>query len=86
MQEFKQTDLYKRYVSVVVEVDKNGVPKPLYIKWDNGVYYKIDRILEKRNAMSVVGGGGILYLVRINDKERKLFFERTRWFIESYNP
>ncbi len=78
--------LYKRYVSVICLVDKEGKIKPLMIVWENGEKYPIDRILEIRNATSEVGGCGVLYRCRIQNQERRLFYERNRWFIESTKP
>lgn len=78
--------LYKRYVDVVALIDKLGKLTPLILRWDNGVQYPIDRILEVRKAVSEVGGSGILYRCRIQNQERKLFYEKNRWFIESTKP
>ena len=78
--------LYKRYVDVITLIDRQGKLKPLILIWEDGLQYPIDRILEVRNAMSEVGGCGILYRCRIQNAERKLFYERNRWFIESTKP
>lgn len=78
--------LYKRYVNVITLIDKQGRMTPLSIEWDNGVKFAVDRVLEVRKAASVVGGGGILYRCRIRGSERNLYYERTRWFIESEKP
>ncbi|QIK57155.1 hypothetical protein G7059_04475 [Erysipelothrix sp. HDW6A] len=76
---------YKKYIDVVVHVNQFGDMMPLFIVFDN-VKYPIDKVLQIRNAASQVGGAGILYECRIQNQVRKLFFERTRWFIESYHP
>lgn len=86
MQEFKNTILYKRYVNVIVETDRLGNLKPLYLRWENQQLFKIDKILEIRKAASVVGGAGILYRVLISGQEKRLFYEINRWFIESTQP
>lgn len=78
--------LYKRYVNVIVEVDKFGDLTPLYLRWENGELFKIDKIMQKRQATSKVGGNGMLYVVMIHGKQRNLFYEINRWFIESYTP
>lgn len=75
--------MVKKYIDVIAFMDKDGRIKPLMIVWENGVKYSIDRILEIRNAMSDVGGCGVLYRCRIQNQERRLFYERNRWFIES---
>lgn len=78
--------LYKRYVDVIALIDKQGRQTPLILKWDNGVQYPIDRILEIRQAASEVGGCGLMFRCRIQNQERRLFYEKNRWFIESTKP
>ena len=78
--------LYKRYVDVVALISKQSEITPLFIIWDNNVKYPIDKILQVKNAHSPVGGGGVMYLCKIQNQSRKLYFERDRWFIESYTP
>lgn len=75
--------LYKRYVDMLVYIDKEGVMMPKVLIWENNVQYPIERILEIRKSSSVVGGCGILYKCRIQGRVRNLFYERNRWFIES---
>jgi hypothetical protein len=78
--------VYKRYVNIISLIDKEGQVTPLILLWDNGTKYAIDKIHEIRKAVSVVGGGGILYRCQIMGQERKLFYEKNRWFIESLHP
>lgn len=78
--------LYKRYISVIQKVDKNGAVIPLGVLWDQGVYYQIDKILEVRNGVSQVGGCGILYRCMIEGHTRQLYYEVNRWFMESTKP
>ncbi len=78
--------LYKRYINVITEIDKYGNLRPLYIRWDNNELFKIDKIIESRQAVSEVGGNGLLFIVLIQGNRRKLFYEINRWFIESYTP
>ena len=49
-------ELYKRYVDVVVKQTKNGNIVPLYVCWDNGMTYQIDKVLSKERRASQVGG------------------------------
>ena len=78
--------LYKRYVDVVLLNSKQAKLTPLFIIWDNNIKYQIDKIIQVKNAHSSVGGGGIMYLCIIQNQQRKLYFERDRWFIESFTP
>ena len=74
----------KAYVSVNLDVDKEGVSYPRLIRWDNGLVFQIDQILYKCRASSKkVGGGGIRYTVMIKGKETFLFREGEKWFVEA---
>lgn len=77
--------LYKKYIDVVVLVNQKGDIKPLFIVF-NGNKYQIDRIFSIRNAASTLGGAGLLFECLIQNQKRKLFYERDKWFIESYQP
>lgn len=75
---------YKKYIDVVVHINKVGAIKPLFIIFDDEKY-AIDRILQIKKAASPLGGSGILYECKIQNSVRHLFLEKDRWFIESYH-
>ncbi len=80
---------YKRYVSVIVFYDLNGSVTPTHVIWESSKgekYYKIDKILSKKNAASIVGGCGVKFECMIRGKKRNLFLEKDKWFIESEKP
>lgn len=73
----------KVYVEVVVEFNIDGKMIPKSLKWDDGTIYTIDKILDERRAASLKAGGqGIRYLCRIHGKEKYLFYEKPKWFVE----
>lgn len=77
----------KVYVDVSVRFDAQGGMTPVSIFWSDGTEYEIDRILDVRKAASLKAGGfGLRYTVRIQNRERYLFFEQgekvERWFVE----
>ena len=73
----------KVYVEVVVEFNIDGKMIPKSLRWDDGTTYEIDKILDERRAASLKAGGqGIRYLCRIHGKERYLFYEKPKWFVE----
>ena len=54
-----------------------------YIFWDDNKRYPIDRITDVRYATSLKAGGcGIRYTCRILGKERYIFLEENKWFVE----
>lgn len=74
----------KAYVSVNLDVDKEGTILPRLIRWDNGQVFDIERILYKCRAVSQkVGGGGIRYTVMIRGRKSFLFHEGDKWFVEA---
>ena len=74
----------KVYVAVELLVRTDGSVRPKHMIWGNGTYYPIDRVLHITHAASLkVGGRGIRYTVVINGKERFLFCEDGRWFVEA---
>ncbi len=78
MAKFKKT-----YVEVTARFDTEGRILPLKILWEDGSSFFIDKVLDIRPAASLkAGGAGIRYTCRINMKERFLFLEESRWFVE----
>ena len=78
--------LYKRYVDVVLRQRKDGRIRPLYICWDDGRKYRIDRILSIDRRASRVGGCGIRYVCMVEGVQRSLYLEKDKWFVESHRP
>ncbi len=73
----------KVYVKVNADFSEEGELRPRSITWVDGRIYEIMRILHKVRATSTkVGGCGIRYTVVIDGKERFLFREEDRWFVE----
>ena len=73
----------KAYVGVNARFEPDGRLFPLYITWEDGKRYKIDRLLDVRRAASLKGGGtGMRYTVRIGRFVTHLYFEDGRWFVE----
>lgn len=74
----------KAYVSVNVDIDKEGCIYPRFIRWQDGLIFQIDQVLYKcRAASKKVGGGGIRYTFMIRGKESYLFHEGDKWFVEA---
>jgi hypothetical protein len=73
----------KKYVEVTARFDTEGRIIPLKILWEDGASFFIDRVLDVRPAASLkAGGAGIRYTCRINNFEKYLFLEESRWFVE----
>lgn len=75
----------KIVVEVVARFDTAGQITPLWMVWEDGRRFEIDRVLDVRRAASLKAGGmGVRYTVRIYGKERYLWFEdlSNTWFVE----
>lgn len=73
----------KQYVSVTAKFDPDGNVIPLSIHWKDGRSFPIERITDVRYASSPrSGGAGIRYTCRIMTKEKYLFLDENRWFVE----
>ena len=73
----------KVYVKVNADFSEEGELRPKTITWVDGRICEIVRILHKvRAASTKVGECGIRYTVVIDGKERFLFREEDRWFVE----
>ncbi len=73
----------KQYVSVTARFDCDGNLLPVTLHWKDGRSFDIDRITDIRYAASLkAGGAGIRYSCRISGKERYLFLDNNRWFVD----
>ena len=76
----------KVYVEVEVLFDIDGRMVPKSIHWEDGRVYHIDKVLDSRREASLKAGGqGIRYLCRIMGKEKYLFYDEPKWFVEAEN-
>lgn len=77
--------LIKVYVCVAVEFSTEGKMKPLYIEWENGTKYYIDRVGEVKYAPANVGAEiPVRFACEINGYKRYLYYEDSlkKWFVE----
>jgi len=82
--------LSRIYVEILVRFSPDGTMMPAEIKWADGTIYEIDRVTDIRRAASEAGSMGIRYTVKIQGRQRLLFYEDTysetgkpRWFVET---
>ena len=64
--------------------DEDGNLLPINIVWEDGRKFPIDKVTDVRYAASLkAGGAGIRYTCQIGGKERYLFLEDQRWFVDA---
>ena len=74
----------KKYVDMIVQYTENGQIIPLAVRWSPDQLYEIDRVLDVQRAASLrAGGTGIRYLCRIKGRERYIWLEENKWFVEA---
>lgn len=74
----------KRFVDMIVRFKEDGQIIPLQINWGADQIYEIDRVLDVRQAASLKAGGtGIRYLCRIKGRERYIWLEENKWFVDA---
>ncbi|MEE0708924.1 MAG: hypothetical protein UCO57_09125 [Gemmiger sp.] len=73
----------KRYVTVDVRFEPDGHLRPLAILFSPEHIYQIDAIKDVSRRAAEVGGVGDRYLCVISGQEKKLWFEKGRWFVEA---
>lgn len=77
----------KVYVVMNVQVQPDGSIRPMSMVWEDGTIYEIDRVLHIVPAASLkVGGYGTRYTVIIEGKQRDIFDEDGKWFVEKEMP
>ena len=69
----------KKYIKVTATFDCDGNLLPELIYWDDGRKYPIDKITDVRYAASLKACGAGIIL----GKERYLFLEENRWFVDT---
>lgn len=74
----------KQYISVTARFESDGKIIPEKINWEDGRTFYIDRITDIRPAASLkAGGAGIRYTCFLYGKQKYLFLEEKRWFVEA---
>lgn len=74
----------KVFIQVNATFGSDGTVRPISFIWIDGETYEIDRIRHiERAAATKVGGTGIRYTVMVKGKERYLFRDEDRWFVEA---
>ena len=78
------TQRRKRYVPVIARFDADGKLCPQIIEFGEERKYVIEKVLDvRRAACQTVGGVGDRYTIQVQGKERYLWLEKGRWFIEA---
>ena len=73
----------KLYVSAAVRFEADGRLRPLWIEWEDGRRYPVDRVIEVRRSASLKAGGAVIrFTCCFGQHVRYLFLEEDRWFVE----
>ena len=69
----------KKYVSVNIDVDKDGVIRPLRILWDDGRQWEVTKVLHTCTA-SHHEFEGIRYTIIVGRAVKYLYRDGQRWY------
>lgn len=74
----------KIYVEVAAKFTADGQLRPLWIQWEDGRRFEIDRVIQcVRAASRKAGGAGLRFTCMIGGGEHYLFYEENyKWFVE----
>ena len=74
----------KEYIDVITKYTSVGEIIPLSIIWNDGRTFTVDKVIDIRRAASLkVGGQGVRYTCRISGKEKYMWLEDGKWFVEA---
>ena len=73
----------KGLVEVIARFAIDGSIIPLYVIWEDGRKFEVDKVMDVRRAASLKAGGqGTRYTIRMMGKETYLFYDDLVWFME----
>ena len=80
-----EQEIYKKYVQVVATFTEDGKLLPLWVIWEDGRKFEVDRVKQcVRAASRKAGGVGWRYTCMIRGKEAVLYYEDNfKWFVEA---
>ena len=80
-----EQEIYKKYVQVVATFTEDGKLLPLWVIWEDGRKFEVDRVKQcVRAASRKAGGVGWRYTCVIRGKEAVLYYEDNfKWFVEA---
>lgn len=70
----------KKYVTVTVEVDADGIIRPLKILWADGRQWEVTKVLHTCTA-SHCEFEGIRYTIKVGRAVRYLYRDGQRWYV-----
>ena len=74
----------RKNVTVITKMQTDGLVIPLYLIWENGEKFAIDKVLDIRKKASTKGGGlGLRYTCRFGNQERFIWLDGYAWFVET---
>lgn len=71
----------KKYVTVTVEVDADGIIRPLMILWDDGRQWKVTKVLHTCTP-SHREFEGIRYTIIVGRAVKYLYRDGQRWYVD----
>ncbi len=80
----------KVYIDVMLEVNRDGIMRPVRLLWEDGRTFPVERILEvcpvteDGQCQEKAGGSDrVRYTCLIDGKRSHIFKEKDRWYVQS---
>lgn len=70
-------------IDVITKMTASNGIIPLFVEWENGMKFEIDKVIEISRRASLKGGGsGLRYTCIIKGKTKYLFLDDYVWKVE----
>ena len=81
---YRKDFIMNTFIDVFLKHDKYGNKVPMFIRWNNGTLYVIDRLRKVSRAVSKSGMQVLKYDVVIGGHETSIFEDRylNKWYVE----
>lgn len=74
----------RKDISVIAKFSTSGNVTPISILWEDGRTFEIDHITDIRKAASLKAGGiGMRYTCMIRNRQRYIYKDEDKWFMET---
>ena len=71
----------KKYINIIVQIDRDGNMTPKEILWEDGRHFPVQRVLDRRHAITSAGGAAVCHTCIVAGKRRDIYREKERWYV-----
>ncbi|MBR3357322.1 MAG: hypothetical protein IKG46_05765 [Solobacterium sp.] len=71
----------KKYIDLIVQIDRDGNMTPKEILWEDGRRFIVQKVLDKRHAITSAGGAAVCFTCILAGRRRDIYREKERWYV-----